>query len=266
MRKHNLFIALLFTFLLPLTSCSYNKTFVVERSLKNEIININLDHFKEKVENNDRFILYIYSENCSACKILKNEFLDEFINKNHLKLYGFSTDNYDEDEALYFRDIANNDNFYKIYESDGFEELYFRYPAMLLIENKKIINNAIGTGGINQSFFNRNVYLDRNVKKYNVEENYQITLVKSQNPKFILDDENVLTKVLYYTNTLDNDQVKYYLNPFMEDFSYDIYFRINEELTTPYLQIIKDGEVIEKTNKQSNFLSLLDGYVKKSIQ
>ena len=79
MKRKLLSLSLLSFLLLPLCSCGYNDSFVVERSLKDELVDISFDEFKEKVENNDRFISLFYSEECYACDMLKNDFLEDFI-------------------------------------------------------------------------------------------------------------------------------------------------------------------------------------------
>jgi hypothetical protein len=265
MKKKLLFLSLVSALLFPLVSCSYNKTFVVERSLKNEVVDISLSEFKTKLDNNDRFILYLYSDECYACYVLKNEFLNSFINKTHIKFYGFRTDEYDKKEALLFRDISSKSSYYQVLENEyNEEEIYFIYPTMLLIENGKVIKSATGGNEINQKFFDKNVYLDRNVSKYKVSEDYKISLENSQNPSFLIDDENILNRIVYTTNSLENDQVNYYLKPFINDYSVNIYYRIDETIESPILEVIKNGQTVNKTDKQSNFLSLLDSYIKKS--
>lgn len=255
MKKAWLFLLLIISMILPLTGCSYNESFIVERSLKRELVNIDLNTFKSKVENSDRFIFFIYDEECYACDMVKMNFLDDFIKKTCLKIYAMPANEFDPVECLYFKDISLMDKYYTLYEKDGVTGLYFKYPTILLIENKQAFKCALGTGEITKNFFDKNVKIDRNVTKYPSDKS---ELSRINNPSFLLDDNEVSNKIVYYTNSLDNDQIKYYLMPFIEDYQYPIFYVLDETLKTNYLSIVKDNIEANKTSNPSNYLSLIE--------
>ena len=60
-----------------------------------------------------------------------------------------------------------------------------------------------------------------------------------------------------------NDEVKYYLKQYMEDFNHDIYYVENIELEKNKLEVYKDGNLVKSTDKKINYLPLLDSYIKK---
>ena len=106
--------------------------------------------------------------------------------------------------------------------------------------------------------------MDRNSDFYILTENDKITLKNSENPSFLKDDQYVANRIVYYTSSLtNNDEVKYYLKPYMEDFNHDIYYVENIELEKNKLEVYKDGNLVKSTDKKNNYLSLLDSYIKK---
>lgn len=267
MKRKLLSLSLLSFLLLPLCSCGYNDSFVVERSLKDELVDISFDEFKEKVENNDRFISLFYSEECYACDMLKNDFLEDFIKETHLKIYGIQVSREEVTSYVYIDQISSSlkkKNYTLDVNENNEQVLYLTYPQIMLIEEKEVISTALGTGGINKRYFNKNVYLDRNSTYYILAENDKISLKNSENPSFLKNDQYVENRIVYYTSSLtNNDEVNYYLKPFMEDYKYDIYYVEDHLLKENKLEVYKNGELYETTNNRANYLPLLDSYIKK---
>ena len=267
MKRKLLSLSLLSFLLLPLCSCGYNDSFIVERSLKDELVDISFDEFKEKVEKNDRFISLFYSEECYACDMLKNDFLEDFIKETHLKIYGIQVSREELTSYVYIDQISSSlkkKNYTLDVNENNEQVLYLTYPQIMLIEGKEVISTALGTGGINKRYFNKNVYLDRNSTYYILTENDKITLKNSENPSFLKNDQYVENKIDYYTSSLqNNDEVNYYLKPFMEDYKYDIYYVEDYLLKENKLEVYKNGELYETTNNRANYLPLLDSYIKK---
>ena len=267
MTRKFLCLSLLSFLLLPLCSCGYNESFIVERSLKDEIVDISFNEFKEKVENNDRFISLFYSNECMACDMLKEDFLDDFINETHLKIYGIQVSREEVTSYVYLDQISSSlskKNYSLDVDENNNQVLYLTYPQIMLIEEKEVISTALGTGGINRKYFNKNVCLDRNSDFYILSENDKITLKNSENPSFLENDQYVQNRIVYYTSSLENnDEVTYYLKPYMNDFSHDIYYVEDTELKENKLEVYKDGKLIKSTNKRVNYLPLLDSYIKK---
>ena len=267
MKRKLLSLSLLLFLLLPLCSCGYNDSFIVERSLKDEIFDISFDEFKDKVENNDRFISLFYSEECYACDMLKNDFLEDFIKETHLKIYGIQVSREEVTSYVYIDQISSSlkkKNYTLDVNENNEQVLYLTYPQIMLIEEKEVISTALGTGGINKRYFNKNVYLDRNSTYYILAENDKISLKNSENPSFLKNDQYVENRIVYYTSSLqNNDEVNYYLKPFMEDYKYDIYYVEDHLLKENKLEVYKNGELYETTNNRANYLPLLDSYIKK---
>ena len=68
---------------------------------------------------------------------------------------------------------------------------------------------------------------------------------------FLKDDQYVENRIVYYTSSLqNNDEVTYYLKPFMEDFNHDIYYVENIELEKNKLEVYKDGNLVKSTDKK----------------
>ena len=267
MKRKLLSLSLLSFLLLPLCSCGYNDSFVVERSLKDELVDISFDEFKDKVENNDRFISLFYSEECYACDMLKKDFLEDFIKETHLKIYGIQVSREEVTSYVYIDQISSSlkkKNYTLDVNENNEQVLYLTYPQIMLIEEKEVISTALGTGGINKRYFNKNVYLDRNSTYYILAENDKISLKNSENPSFLKDDRYVENRIVYYTSSLqNNDEVNYYLKPFIEDYKYDIYYVEDHLLKENKLEVYKNGELYETTNNRANYLPLLDSYIKK---
>ena len=249
-------------FLLTGTSCSKkNDSFLVEYSLRGNLVDLTFDEMKEKVNTLDHMILFINSSTCSACDMVKEDFLIDYIEESKLKIYSYETNQVDTKlEGEYLKSIVPEGSSYitDCYDENDNKFPCFYIPLMLIIENGKTIKDALGTKAINKKFIESNVSVDKK-KKYSVnkDEIYQIEYAKETTfTKYEGQEEGII----YHTSSLENnDEVKYYLNPFMEDFHTSIYLDLDSKNEDSYLEV-KTSSTSVKESKRTSYLSFLDAY------
>ena len=263
-RKILLFLSL--SLILPLSGCSYKNTssLMVERSLKDEYVNLSFDGFKDKCTNLDNFIAFFNSEECSACYYLETNFLDDFIKETHLKIYSLEVYDITSYEMAYFTQISSEkQKFYELSKDENNVEMAnISYPLMLVIEQGKVSSYAIGTKKISRKFFFESVYIDQSKEEFICDGYCQISLENSENPTFIEYSEELKNGIVYRTSTLENDEVKYYLKPFMEDYQVNIYVDIDSSLSENKLEILKTDTIVGSSSKKESYLELIKTYVK----
>lgn len=255
------FLVVLFMFIS--FGCSKNGSLIVERSLKRELVELNVDTFKEKVNSNLNLVVFVNSSTCQSCKYVKETFLNQFIQDYALKIYSFVIEPGEGEKGEYLKSISKDGASYLTNCSNSEGETYTCafVPLILIIQNQKVINYALGTAKINYSFFNSNLLLDSYKKKINVTEEEKIRLQKSDNPSFITYDNQEIG-IIYNTNAeKDNQEMLYYLKPFMEEYQIDIFINIDSSLTNNSLTI-KNGEKEITVSKSTEYLNYLESYIK----
>ncbi|MCH8646886.1 thioredoxin family protein [Staphylococcus lugdunensis] len=75
------FVSVLIIIVIGLTL--YSKLFKVEKPLYTKI---NTQQLKKKINDNEKFVVYLYQDNCSGCKRMK-PIINEYIRKNKDKVF-----------------------------------------------------------------------------------------------------------------------------------------------------------------------------------
>ena len=250
-----------FLVLFSVSSCSSkNQTFFVEHSLKGELVSMNLEEFKTNVKEKEHMVVFINTETCSACQQLKEEFLLDFIKDTKIKIYSYELNQDKEKEGEFIKSIVPEDAKYvtECYEEDKSSYTCFYVPIMLIIENGQTIHDALGTKAISRSFFDKYV-VTSNVKNYVVKPHERLKLNKVDEASFIPYSEEVKEGIIYHTNDKNNEEIKYYLTPFMEDFSTNIYIDYSSEYKKNTLEV-RTTKASTKESDVRNYMSLLKSY------
>lgn len=254
-----LFVSIFFMF--PLFSCSSKGSLLIERSLKKDYVDLSLEEFKSMMDSNINFVVFVNSSTCSACKYVKETFLDDYIYKTNLKIYSFVIESGEKDKGYFLEEIAPEGNTFMAECSlDGDVYPCTYVPLILIIENKQVINYALGSSKINKKFFEDNLYIDKLNDKYLVQPNQKLTLEKTDHPGFIPYQEEIEKGIIYNTNNISNNQeIIYYLTPFMNDFECNIYLNVDSKVEKNSLKIV-NGDFSKEIFEKNRYLTFLDAY------
>lgn len=244
--------------LFALLSCSPKGTFVVEFSLKRQLVDLSLDEFKEKVNSNDHLIVYVNSPTCKVCQYTKEQFLLDFIKETSLKIYSFQApSNRVYESEKFIESISPSGASYIKYKED---DIVISVPLILLISEGKVYKYALGYGqkDISSPFFKKNIKLSNKKYSKTIKDEDKLVIEKVEDPSFIFTEEEIDKGIIYYTNDVElNDEMKYYLKPFMEDFNSDIYVKIDPSISNNKLEI-KNDDVSFSSSNCDEYLSLLE--------
>lgn len=258
MEKNKLFLSLLM--LLTLSGCKNEKIekINIERTLTKDFFDIDYEIFKEKILLDDDFIFYFYSPTCPNCQYLKENFFPSFLKKSYLKIYSVDVSGISSYDISFLYNISDKSAPYFGFNSNN--DLYMNIPLITIVSDKKVSSYALGGNKINNSFFNKYIDLNINPINYLPKEEDKISL-KSSSSSFITDYEDLEEGIIYHTASLeDNDEIKYYLKPLMEEKKFNIYLDVDKKNTFSSLEIIKNRESIMICKDKYSYPSLIDNY------
>ena len=231
---------------------------MIERSLLNELKDISYDEFKVKCQNKDTFVSFIYSEECYHCYQVKKNFLPKFFEKYDLRIYGVCMDRIKNSDLAFIGEISKDDvPYYKYNETDDWHTIYF--PTVYIVEEGFISYYTTGTSAINESFFTNHLVVDKKASKFSSKD--KISLTKEENPSLNVISQVPSNGVVYYTSSLENEEIKYYLKPYIEDKSISINVIVDENLTTNKLSIVSSDKEVKSSTQKKDYLALLNSYI-----
>lgn len=231
---------------------------LIERSVINEIKDISYDQFKSKCLNKDTFVSFVYSEECYHCYQVKSKFLPNFFDEYDLRIYGVKIDGIQNTDLSFIGDISDEDvDYYKYNEKDNWHTIYF--PVMYIIEEGFISYYALGNDSIKKSFFTNHLVIDKKAGKFSTKE--KISLLKEVEAKIVSVIQIPSKGIVYYTSNIENEEIKYYLKPYVEDKSISINVIVDESLTSNKLSIVSNSQEVKSTTQKKDYLALLENYI-----
>lgn len=163
-----------------------------------------LDFLKNKQENKDNFLLYIFSSGCMSCQVF------DVVIKNYIKV---------NEVVIYGIDITNEKTLLKSQN----DYVYFETTPTLVLFEEGIVKNRFDEN-INPEFFTNSENLSNSLKKYILLSN-KINIPNESILKKMISDKKEFLVYYYYDNCGDCAYFqKYYLLDKLKDHNIKIYF------------------------------------------